>query len=91
MGNTFSIELMGKAMPWEQVTVQQSRKEFVLLALQTQANISQLCERFGISRKTGYKWLARFAQNPDNALQDLSRRPRGSPRKSMDCVEQSVV
>ena len=91
MGNTFSIELMGKAMPWEQVTVQQSRKEFVLLALQTQANISQLCERFGISRKTGYKWLARFAQNPDDALQDLSRRPRGSPRKSMDCVEQSVV
>lgn len=78
-------------MPWEQVTVQQSRKEFVLMARQADVNISQLCERFGISRKTAYKWLGRYAQDSQDALQDRSRRPRGSPHKSADTLEQAVV
>ena len=37
------------------------RGEFVSLASQEDANVSELCRRFGISRKTGYKWLARGA------------------------------
>lgn len=78
-------------MPWEQVTVPQSRKEFVLLACQADANISQLCERFGISRKTAYKWLGRYAQDSSEALQDRSRRPHASPHKSTDYLEQAVV
>jgi transposase InsO family protein len=82
---------MEKAMPWEQVTVQQSRKEFVLMARQADANISQLCERFGISRKTGYKWLGRAAQDSLDALDDRSRRPHGSPSKSLNSLEQAVV
>ena len=47
-------------MPWEYVTVEDSRQEFVRLALSPDANISQLCSRFGISRKTGYKWFGAF-------------------------------
>jgi transposase InsO family protein len=78
-------------MPWEQVTVQHSREEFVRLASQEDANISQLCERFGISRKTGYKWLQRYAAEPGAQLQERSRRPLASPRKSTQSVEQAVV
>jgi transposase-like protein len=36
------------------------RSEFIHLAELQDANISELCRRFGISRKTGYKWLKRF-------------------------------
>ena len=65
-------------MPWEACSVTQKRKEFVLLAGSPGVNLSQLASRFGISRKTAYKWLERSREQPqiDQALQDRSRRPR---------------
>ena len=46
-------------MPWEEVTCVSLREEFVQLAIQTEVNRRELCRRFGISPKTGYKWLRR--------------------------------
>jgi transposase InsO family protein len=78
-------------MPWGEVTVKENREEFVLLARQDGANVSQLCERFGISRKTGYKWLDRYMANGIDALEDQTRRPHHSPRKSTTPIEEAVV
>lgn len=64
------------------------RREFIALASPEGANRSALCERFGISRKTGYKWLAR-AQHGDPV--DRSRRPRHSPRRSSAELEHAVL
>lgn len=61
------------------------REEFVCLARQEDANVSELCRRYGISRKTGYKWLSR----PDAA--DVSRRPLSSPTRTASEVEGRVV
>ena len=61
------------------------REEFVGLARQADANISELSRRFGISRKTGYKWLGR----PE--LTDQSRRPQHSPTKTAPALEANVV
>ena len=72
-------------MPWSQITVEHQREEFVRLARQPDANVSQLCKRFGISRKTGYKWLDR------EQLQDRSRRPLTSPSRTEQSVEARVV
>lgn len=77
-------------MPWEHVTVIEKREEFVMLAIQEDANISQLCQRFGISRKTGYKWLNRF-DGQKSALVDQSHRPHYSPHKSSLDVEKAVI
>jgi len=68
-----------------------SRLEFVLLAQKAGANISAICEQFGISRKTGYKWLARYAADGESGLQDKSRRPHTSPTKSSPAVEQAAI
>lgn len=76
-------------MPWEARDTVSLREEFVLLAQQTDRNMAQLCERFGIARKTGYKWLAR--QRADETLQDRSRRPRSSPAKTPAQIEAAVV
>ena len=46
-------------MPWEEVSIMDRREEFVCFAGLPGANISALCRSFGISRKTGYKWLGR--------------------------------
>jgi len=65
--------------------VKDLREEFVGLARQPDANISELCRRFEISRKTGYKWLQR------EDLDDRSRRPKSSPGKMSDEHEAMVV
>jgi len=78
-------------MPWEEVTVIQKREEFVMLASQVNANISQLCGRFDISRKTGYKWLKRAQETSAEGLHDRSRRPHSCPFKSSDVIEQMVL
>jgi transposase len=54
-------------------------------------NISELCRRFGISRKTGYKWLGRYASGDLEELRDRSQRPYNSPRKSGADVERVVL
>ena len=55
------------------------RKDFVLRALAGEETIAALCREFGISRKTGYKWLRRFKDEGVLGLVDRSRRPESSP------------
>ena len=76
-------------MPWQEVSTVSLRKEFVSLARQPDANVSELCRRFGISRKTGYKWLARYAAGEQVA--ERSRRPLHSPRRTAPSVEKALL
>jgi transposase InsO family protein len=79
-------------MPWSAPTVLQRRTEFINLALQPEVNMSELCQRFSISRKTGYKWLARYRADPrTDTLVDGSRRPQRSPKRSAEAVEAAVI
>ncbi len=66
------------------------RQEFLAFARQEGANITALCDRYGISRKTGYKWLARAAAG-DGALADRSRRPRASPVRTPAAMEARIL
>jgi transposase InsO family protein len=67
------------------------KKEFVFLSSQPGSNISDLCNRFGISRPTGYKWLSRFRLEGEAGLSERSRRPHHSPRKVDAIVEELVL
>jgi len=67
----------------------ESRLEFVRLASGSEISFTQLCARFGISRKTGYKWLARAQSGAP--LADRSRRPHASPRRTPDEMEAAVL
>ncbi len=76
-------------MPWQERSVMSEREEFVAFARQEGAHITGLCEQFGISRKTGYKWLARAeAARP---LGDRSRRPHTSPRQTPAAMEARIL
>jgi len=78
-------------MPWKVETVMSRRKELVTLAVSEGVNMSELCRRGGVSRKTGYKWLRRYRERGDRGLHDLSRRPHQSPNRTSDEMEQAVV
>jgi transposase InsO family protein len=78
-------------MPWEVWSMSESRSAFVALVRSRTVPVAEACRRFGISRKTGYKWLARHAEQPDRPLADQSRRPRASPARTPDAIEREVL
>lgn len=78
-------------MPWQEVSIVSLRNEFVMLALQPGTNRRELCRRFNISPKTGYKWLNRYLQQGDDGLMDQSRRPLSSPQRTPRELEQAAV
>jgi putative transposase len=81
----------GRAMPWQEVSIMDQRREFVRLAKQEGANRRELCRRYGISPATAYKWLNRWAAGGEAALADHSRRPQRSPRRTADALESHIL
>ena len=74
-------------MPWKDKTVEELRKEFVEAA-RSCLNFSSLCQEFGITRATGYKWVKRYEN--DEALTDRSRRPRITANKTSETIENQI-
>lgn len=75
-------------MPWERKTVEEQRKEFAEAAKETK-NFSALCREFGITRKTGYKWVERYAENAN--LSDKSRKPFKIANRTPIETEERIV
>lgn len=75
-------------MPWKDKTVEELRKEFIN-ALKTSKNFSSLCREFGISRKTGYKWVER--NNQSCSLSDRSHAPLHIPGKTPTYIEDAIM
>lgn len=69
----------------------EEKHKFVTLALSGRFAISELCESFEISRKTGRKWLNRYAQGGIEALQDQSRAPKSVPLRTDECIERLII
>lgn len=78
-------------MPWKDVTTMAQREDLVHLYLAGETPMTTLCERFGVSRKTAYKWVARYQAGGAAALADHSRRPRTSPRQTPPDLEARVL
>ncbi len=78
-------------MPFIEKSVMEQRIEFALLASQSDSNISDLCMRFNISRRTGYKWLYRYLELGVAGLVDKTRKPYHSPRQTIKEIEDYVV
>jgi putative transposase len=60
-------------MPWKSTSALEQRWRFVRLAAHTRRGLAELCRRSGISRKTAYKWIARYAERGRRGLRDEVR------------------
>ena len=67
-------------MPWKKTEPMEQRIEFALKAMRT-LNFRALCQEYGVSAKTGYKWKQRFLQEGIEGLAEESRRPKTSPEQ----------
>jgi hypothetical protein len=66
-------------MPWQETNPVLERHHFVQDLASGQWTMTELCERYGISRNTGYTWAHRYREHGVRALHDRSRAPRSSP------------
>jgi putative transposase len=77
-------------MPWIKVEPMNQRKEFVLKAIQS-SNFRQLCQEYGISTKTGYKWRERFYQHGLEGMMEQSRRPLSHAKELAEAVICEII
>lgn len=78
-------------MPWNERTTMSERKAFIEQAIQVNSNMSQLCRDYGISRKTGYKWLHRYQAEGVAGLAERSRRPKRSQNQTPPEMEREIL
>ncbi len=67
------------------------KERFVTLAQTGRFTISSLCTDFGISRKTGHKYLLRYEAEGREGLKERSRRPKHCPSTTADGVEKLIL
>ena len=78
-------------MPWNRTDWMSERVKFIAAYLEYEACFADLCRDFGVSRKTGYKWIRRYEANGAAALEDHSRAPHSHPNAVPTHIVQAVL
>ena len=78
-------------MPWQEVKPMDQKLLFIADYLRRITSFSELCSHYGISRKTGYKWVARYQSLGFDGLLDQSRRPQGHPLQTPYAVRKAII
>jgi len=77
-------------MPWLETSPMTERQRFVEDAGRGLFSMTELCARYGISRKTGYKWCDRYEAEGRAGLVERSHAPEHCPHKISDRVAQAI-
>src|ERR1700722_3608021 len=78
-------------MPWRNELPMEQKQRFINLAQSGHFTVTELCEEFGITRKTGHKWLGRYAAYGMEGLKERSRAPLSMARRTSAEVERLIV
>ena len=77
-------------MPWKNVSPMDQKLRLVSLAGSGHFTMTELCRDFGVSRKTGHKWVARHAVGGMKGLEECSRAPKSVTCRTSDKVERLI-
>lgn len=78
-------------MPFAETSLMDERLCFVAACLRGEEPMALLCARYGISRKTGYKWLGRYREAGMSGLTDRSRAPHTVPHEVDRAVAEQIL
>jgi len=78
-------------MAWKEYGVWEQRSEFVHEWNSGDWNMAELCRFYGISRKTGYKWVERYEAGGLEGLLEKSRAPQYHPNEISEEMEEEVL
>src|SRR5262245_46036648 len=71
-------------MPWRPTAPMDQKTPFIADALPDRRSMTELCDFYGVSRKTGYTWIDRSLTHGPQGFDERSRRPSHSPRPTPD-------
>ena len=63
-------------MPWLETAPMEQRSRFIDAYLSGGFTMTELCARYQVSRRVGYKWVTRYDADGRKGLADRSRAPR---------------
>ena len=78
-------------MPWAETEPMKERMRFVAEAERGLYSMTELCGRYGISRRTGYKWLARYEVTGPAGLTERSRAQHHCPQRIDSVMAATLV
>ena len=78
-------------MPWKETCAVEQRLQFVIECKKGELSKAALCRAFEISRPTGEKWLARYADAGLDGLRDRSRAPWHHPNQIARDIEDTII
>src|SRR2546425_1393768 len=78
-------------MPWREMSAMDERLRFVQDVHRPGWSIAELCRRYEVSRKTGYKWLRAYEHGGPAALADGSHRPHISPQATAPHIVRLIL
>jgi putative transposase len=78
-------------MPWSQLSPMDQKTQFIADYLRRSLSVTELCDHYGISRKTGYKWIERYEHGGLASLAERSRRPHACPTQTPEEVVQALT
>lgn len=78
-------------MPWKETHVLDERMSFVVAYRQGEESLAEVCRRFGVSTKTGRKWVQRYREGGPGGLLDRSRAPHRHPNAADADIVQMVI
>lgn len=78
-------------MPWKETTVLDDRLQFIAMYLDQVLSMADLCRAFGVSRKTGYKFVQRYKTYGPDGLYDLSHAPHYHPNAVPEDLQERIL
>jgi putative transposase len=78
-------------MPWSHTSPMDQKTPFIADDLRDRLSMTELCELYGVSCKTGYTWVDRYLTHGPRVLEECSRGPRTSPRHTPDSVVAAIL
>ena len=78
-------------MPWKETHAMDQRMQFILDWKAARESKTELCRRYGIQRRIGYKWVQRYQRDGPAGLADRSRAPLHHPQQTAPQVAARIL
>ena len=78
-------------MPWRHASPMDQRTQFIAEHLRGGRTITELCDDYGVSRKTGYKWIERYLRHGPAGLEERSRCPHRAANQTADEIVTAIL
>ena len=78
-------------MAWKKESVMEQKTKFIEEAIAIQDSFQNICKKYNISRRVGYKYVQRFLKYGLNGLDEISRRPHSAPNQISEEIVCKIV